>query len=94
MVDKREGARAERENENPTSLAPRMMVAICDLSPHSARNVSVKDSKKMADTKFVQNLRPGVRIIPVSKSCCGWFIRTICTKESNLRQKPTIKQSQ
>lgn len=55
-----------------TSLAPRMMVVICDRSPHSARNVREKACRKMGDTRGPKNrsllLRGGVEVRPCSAS--------------------------
>ena len=64
-----------------TSLAPRMMVAICDRSPHSARKVKVKDSRKMVESIPYQKWRPGVRMMPVSRSCTGVFCRSRWRKQ-------------
>ena len=55
-----------------TSLAPRMMVVICDLSPHSARNVREKACRKMGDNRGPKHrsllLSGGVEVRPCSAS--------------------------
>jgi len=44
---------APAETEKGSSLAARMMVVICDLSPHSATNVIVNVSKKTKEQKRI-----------------------------------------
>ena len=55
-----------------TSLAPRMMVVICERSPHSARNVREKALRKMGDNRGPKHcnllLRGGVLVRACSAS--------------------------
>ena len=56
-----------------TSLAARMMVVICDRSPHSARKVRVKAWMKIGEVRGPRHLSlrrsGGVVFRPCSRSC-------------------------
>lgn len=75
--------RSSEFEEQLTSRAAKIIVAICDRSPHSARKVNVNDCKNTREKNEYNRRRCGVLIIPVSASAVLCF--STCSKQSKYK---------
>lgn len=74
-----------------TSLVAKIIVANCDLSPHSARNVNEKDCTKIGDTKPKQCRRRFITlIIPDSGSSITDVLDISCSYTATKPNKQNL----